>query len=180
MLTVAVSGVPDGALGHQRPCLLVHGVPAHHVADGQLDAVLLAGRQHGPCLAQAAGHRFLTEDGERPIARGRQNRLRGVPARRSRDAEQVGLLLVQHLREVAVAAQGREIAFDAAKCGRIYVADRGKFDTLNLCVGSHVLETSPVEADHSRPQGFDRHQQPSRRFEPRRDVHTMDRVRIRG
>ena len=92
----------------------------------------------------------------------------------------IGLLLVQHLLEVAVAAQGREFAFDAAKCGRIYVADRGKFDTLNLCVGPHVLETSPVKADHSRPQGFDRHQQPSRRFAPRRDVHTMDRVRIRG
>ena len=115
----------DGALGHERPGLLMHGVPTHHVADGELDAVSLAGRQHGPRLAQAAGHGLLAKDGARRIAGGGQNRLRSMPAGGRGNAEEVGALLVQHSLEVAVAAQGRKLALRTVKRRRIHVADSG-------------------------------------------------------
>ena len=135
----------------------MHRVPAHHVADSQLYAVLLAGRQHGPSLAQADGHGLLAEDGARRTARGGKNGLRGVPARWRCDAEQVGLLLVQHPLEVAVTAQVRELAADAVKRGWIDVADRGQLDVLELQVGPHVLESSPIQANHGGPLRSRRH-----------------------
>ena len=107
----------DGALANQVARLEPGGVVRTLEGDDQLDAVALAGRQHGVRLAQVDRHRFLAQDGFRSARRRGDDHL-GVLLVPRAHVHEVGLLGVEHLAEVGVAlvlGDAEEVAEFAAR-----------------------------------------------------------------
>ena len=116
----------------------------------QLDAVAVAGGQHGASLAHVVGHPFLAKDALGRVLRGRQDGHVHVERLGGGDVDEVGLFLAQHRFEVGVATLDVVGVGHPVEGDFVDIAERHQFGGVRMHVGVGVVAPHTATHHHCR------------------------------